>query len=154
MIGAKANCDWKGLSPGAILLSVLLLGGCGPSMQMISIQTVPAGAEVFLQRRGEISVQGMVEGIGGSFSGGPFEEEFRMLGNAPLDYEFPLSETEASVQVGFSGGSVERHYREGTIRVELNGFQPVERIVTFNGTPLNLTLTLTPRSEPTPEKRE
>ena len=71
--------------------SVAALSGCA-SAQKLSVQTTPVGAEVFLQRRGELEVEATVAGVQGNVRAGSFEEDYFSLGNAPVEYEFELEE--------------------------------------------------------------
>lgn len=125
----------------------LALTGCGSSKQKVSVNTNPPGAEVLLQRRGDLDVGVSVPTIGsGNLGAGKFEDDFITLGNAPVEYEFKLSESEGSVSFKGAGGSVTRHYREGTIRVQLPGYVTIERLVTFSGSAINLQFTLQPKN--------
>jgi hypothetical protein len=132
----------------AILIpaTVALSTACGSSKQRIEISTVPAGAEVELQRRGTMDIDASipVAGISGSVDGGSFEDRFITLGNAPVAYEFELDESDARVAVRGQSVGVTKHYREGTIRVRMPGYQTIERLVAFSGSPIELTLTLQP----------
>lgn len=123
------------------LLGALILVGCG-SAQKVSVRTDPVGAEVYLQRRGDLEINAKVKGIPGKVTASAFEEDFRLLGNAPVEYEFELSEEEVGIDVLEGSGSVTRHYKEGTIRVERPGYETVVRLVRFSGSPIDLTITL------------
>jgi hypothetical protein len=131
------------LLPLAFLLS---LAGCGSSKQQISVNTVPAGAEVLLQRGGNMDIDASipVAGISGSLDGGGFKDPFITLGNAPVKYEFPLDESDARFSLKGQTVGVTKHYREGTIRVQMPGYRTLERLVAFSGSPIELTLTLQP----------
>jgi hypothetical protein len=131
------------LLPLAFLLS---LAGCGSSKQQIAVNTVPAGAEVLLQRGGNMDIDASipVAGISGSLDGGGFKDPFITLGNAPVKYEFPLDESDARFSLKGQTVGVTKHYREGTIRVQMPGYQTLERLVAFSGSPIELTLTLQP----------
>ena len=117
--------------------------GCA-SMQRVSIETDPVGASVFLQRRGDIEVHGRIAGVVGGADVESFEEEFMLLGTAPVDYEFARREREVSVHTPYVGADVTRHYREGTIRVELDGYRVVVRRVRFSGDEIILVIPLEP----------
>ena len=104
------------------------LAGCGSSKQKVSVKTTPPGAEVLLQRRGDMDI-----------------DDFITLGNAPVEYEFELSKSQGSVSFKGAGGSVTKHYREGTIRVQLPGYMTIERLVAFTGSGINLEFTLQPK---------
>ena len=130
-------------SRSALVLAAVLLAACG-SAQKVSVRTDPVGAEVYLQRRGDLEINARVKGIPGKVTASAFEEDFRLLGNAPVEYEFELSEDEVGIDVPEGSGSVTRHYREGTIRVERPGYETVVRLVRFSGSPVDLTIALQP----------
>ena len=132
-------------SRSTLLLAAALSTACG-SAQKVSVRTDPIGAEVYLQRRGDIEIDAKVSGIPGKVTTSRFEEDFRLIGNAPVDYEFDLSETEVGVDVPGGSGKVIRHYREGTIRIERNGYETVIRVVRFSGDEVKLDVTLQPSS--------
>ena len=122
------------------------LTGCGSSKQKVSVKTTPPGAEVLLQRRGDLDVDVSVPTIGsGDLDAGKFEDDLITLGNAPVEYEFELSKSQGSVSFKGAGGSVTKHYREGTIRVQLPGYMTIERLVAFTGSGINLEFTLQPK---------
>ena len=85
-----------------------------------------------------------MKGIPGKITASAFEEDFKLLGNAPVEYEFPLSEREVAIDVPEGTGDIVRHYKEGTIRVQMPGYGTIERLVAFSGSPIELTLTLQP----------
>jgi len=126
-------------------LGLALITGCS-SAQVLSVRTEPTGAHVYLQRRGDIEVQASVGGMSGEVGADSFEEEFYSLGTTPVEYEFDRTEKEGGVVTPAGGGSVTRRYREGTVRIELEGYRTVERVVRFSGDPVTLTETLQPRS--------
>lgn len=130
-------------SRSALVLAAVLLAACG-SAQKVSVRTDPVGAEVYLQRRGDLEINAKVKGIPGKVTASAFEEDFRLIGNAPVEYEFELSEDEVGIDVPEGSGSVTRHYREGTIRVERPGYETVVRLVRFSGSPVDLTIALQP----------
>lgn len=130
-------------SRSALVLAAVLLASCG-SAQKVSVRTDPVGAEVYLQRRGDLEINARVKGIPGKVTASAFEEDFRLLGNAPVEYEFELSEDEVGIDVPEGSGSVTRHYKEGTIRVERPGYETVVRLVRFSGSPVDLTIALQP----------
>jgi len=125
----------------AAALVPAVLAACG-SAQKVSVRTDPIGAEVYLQRRGDLEINAKVKGIPGKVTASAFEEDFRLLGNAPVEYEFELSEEEVGIDVLEGSGSVTRHYKEGTIRVERPGYETVVRLVRFSGSPIDLTINL------------
>ena len=126
-------------------MTTLALTGCGSSKQKVSVKTTPPGAEVLLQRRGDMDIDVSLPTIGsGDLDAGKFEDDFITLGNAPVQYEFELSDSQGSVSFKGAGGSVTKHYREGTIRVQLPGYMTIERLVAFSGSAINLEFTLQP----------
>jgi hypothetical protein len=126
-----------------LAMTVTGLSGCGSSKQKLSVTSSPAGAEVLLQRRGDLEIDVSVPTYGsGGLAAGKFEDDFITLGNAPVQYEFKLSESQGSINIKGAGGSATKHYREGTIRVQLPGFMTVERLVAFSGSAINLEITL------------
>ena len=129
---------------GLAVLALGLLTACGTPMQRISVQTDPVGAEVTLQRSGEVEVEASVAGVGGTLGAGSFTEDFMTLGTSPVDYEFQLNRTDADVERGGSGGQLKRRYTEGLIRIALEGYRTVERRVRFDGSRISLDVTLQP----------
>ena len=125
------------------LLGALILVGCG-SAQKVSVRTDPVGAEVYLQRRGDLEINARVKGIPGRVTASAFEEDFRLIGNAPVEYEFELTEEDVGIDVPEGSGNITRHYKEGTIRVERAGYETVVRLVRFSGSPVDLTIALQP----------
>ncbi len=136
----------KRLAKTTALFGLVLLAACG-SKQKISVRTEPVGAEVYLQRRGELEINANVKGIPGKITANAFEEDFRLLGTAPVDYEFDLSEDDVGIDTPEGSGKITRHYKEGTIRVERAGYETVVRPVYFSGGTANLTITLVPLSQ-------
>ena len=130
----------------AACLALALLAGCA-STQKLSVQTVPEGAQIYLQRKGNVEVSANVAGFHGSVRPGSFKEEFFSLGTSPADYEFQLEEREAAVQGGGAGGSITRRYTEGLIRIVLEGYRTVERLVRFSGSRIDLEVTMQPANE-------
>ncbi|UCG75403.1 MAG: hypothetical protein JSV95_11815 [Gemmatimonadota bacterium] len=130
------------------LLPTLMLVGCAPKYQRVSVETWPAGAEVYLQRSGELSVAASVAGFHGTLAASSFEEPFRSLGNAPVGYEFRIAEQEGMMAGGPAYGEVTRRYLEGRIRVVMSGYDPVERAVRFTGDPIDLQVQLKPATSP------
>ncbi len=126
-----------------LLSLVAIVTACG-STQKVSVRTDPIGAEVYLQRRGELEIDANVKGIPGRITASAFEEDFRLIGNAPVEYEFDLSEREVGIDTPEGGGKVVRHYKEGTLRVEREGYETEVRLVRFSGNPIDVTITLQP----------
>jgi len=125
-----------------LALVLPLLAACSSHGQRISIRTEPTGALVSWQRSGTQTISGSVAGVGGTIDGGRFTDDWMTLGNAPIDYEFDLSESEGGGYVAGSGASVTKHYRDAMIRVELAGYRTLERRVAFTGDPIDLLFTL------------
>lgn len=140
MAGGMTGKRWIA---GIGTLALAALTGCG-SAQKIKVETTPIGAEVYLQRRGDVEFRGEVMGVPGKVRARAFEEEFRFLGNAPIEYEFDLTEREVGVEVPDGSGSLERRYREGTVRVERAGYETVVRVITFTGGTAHLKIDLQP----------
>ncbi len=129
-----------------VILTLLFLAGCG-SAQKVSVRTDPIGAEVYLQRRGDLEINAKVKGIPGKITGSAFEEEFRLIGNAPIEYQFDLVEKDVGIDVPEGSGSITRRYKEGTIRVERDGYETVVRPVYFSGGTVDLLITLQPLTQ-------
>ncbi len=128
-----------------LIISSAAITACG-SGQQLTIESNPSGAEVYLMRRGEYEVNASIDGFGGSFDSDSFEEEFYLLGTTPLEYEFDLSNTESYLYVpGLPAGvSVTKHYTEGIIRVEMDGYETEQRTIQFSNNLFNLVLSLVP----------
>ena len=128
-----------------LTISFAAITACG-SGQQLNIESDPSGAEVYLMRRGEYEVNASIDGFGGSFDGDSFEEEFYLLGTTPLEYEFDLSDTESSFFLpGLPAGvSVTKHYREGILKVEMDGYETEQRTIQFSDNLFNLVLSLVP----------
>ena len=129
----------------AVLVAYLVLSGCS-SLQRIEVQTDPMGAHVFLQRRGDLEIHGRVAGVTAGAGVESFEEDFVSLGNTPVLYEFERRETEAAVHLPEVGANVTRHFREGTLRIELDGYRTVLQVRRFSGEPIVLFVRLEPDS--------
>lgn len=95
----------------------------------LQIVTHPSGADVYLSRSGERSYRGKFGPLSGGFEKEPIDEGFLLLGTAPLDYSLPLRETEQDASAFGVGIQVVRKYEEGILRVEKQGYRPVERRV-------------------------
>lgn len=131
----------RGLTVQALAIAALMLAGCG-SAQKVSVRTDPIGAEVYLQRRGDLEIDAKVSGIPGTVTASRFEEDFRLIGNAPVEYEFELSEQGVGIDVPGGSGSITRHYKEGTIRIVRDGYETVIRVVRFSGSAVELDVSL------------
>lgn len=128
-----------------LIISFAAITACGTGQQL-NIESDPSGAEVYLMRRGEYEVNASVDGFGGSFDSDSFEEDFYLLGTTPLEYEFDLSDTESSFYIpGVPAGvSVTKHYQEGLLKVEMNGYETEQRTIQFSNNLLHLVLSLVP----------
>jgi len=131
-----------------LIFSLSAILACGSGQQLL-IESDPSGAEVYLMRRGEYEVNASVDGFGGSFDGDSFEEEYYLLGTTPLEYEFDLSDTESSFCIpGLPAGvNVTKHYQEGILRVEMDGYETEQRTIHFSNNLFNLILNLVPLQE-------
>ncbi len=131
-----------------LTISFAVLTACG-SGQQLNIQSDPSGAEVYLMRRGEYEVNASVEGFGGSFDSDTFEEEFYFLGTTPLEYAFDLSDRESAFFIpGVPAGvSVTKHYRDGIISVEMDGYESEKRTIQFSNNLFSMILKLEPSVE-------
>jgi hypothetical protein len=125
-----------------LVLAAGVFGACAPRHQRLTVETLPRGAEVYLQRSGEVEVEASAMGFSGSFDAGSFAEGFYSLGTTPIDYEFLLEDQEAAVSGGPARGEVMRRYTEGRIRVVMDGYRTVERVVRFTGNHIDLELDL------------
>lgn len=123
-------------------LAVCVFTACAPKHQRLTVETLPRGAEVYLQRSGEVKVAAAVAGYYGSLDAASFDEGFYSLGTTPVDYEFLLEDQEAMVAGGPAYGEVMRRYTEGRIRVVMAGYRTVERVVRFTGDDIDLDLDL------------
>ncbi len=134
----------KSIRAALLCLSVFALGACSPSYQRVTVTTLPAGAEVYLQRSGVMQVNAAYSGFYGSIGAPSFEEGYYSLGTTPIDYEFVLDQQEATVAGAGAYGEVKRRYTEGRIRVVREGYRTVERAVRFTGDRLELEVELVP----------
>ena len=116
------------------LFASLLLIGCSssPPLMRLDVQATPTGSRVFLSLQGELAYTGKLGPIQGDVKSESFEEDFVLLGTAPLTYALPLRETESDATVLGFGGKVVRKYKEGILRFEKPGFQTVERRIRFH----------------------
>lgn len=130
----------------ALWLGLIFLAGCA-STQMLSIQTDPSGAQVYLERRGDVVAEIAVKDVYGKADVKSFQEEPEALGTSPIEYEFDLVDQGSAIYSSSGGGSVKRHYKEGTVRIELEGYQVVEKRVRFTGDPIELSITLQPEKD-------
>lgn len=115
-----------------ILALAPALVGCSSTPELLlDIQVEPAGADVYLSRRGEKAYRGDFGPVEGDVRSEAFEEGFAFLGNAPLEYSSLLEERESGGTILGIGAGVMRKYKEGIVRIEKEGFEPVERHVRF-----------------------
>ena len=126
-----------------LLPLVLVAAGC-TATQALSIKTDPVGANVYLQRSGDVEVRASYAGVGGRLGSVAFEDAFKSLGNSPVEYEFDLRSEELDVDGGYGGGQIVRFFREGMIRMEMDGYQVEERLVRFSGGKMRLDIVLRP----------
>lgn len=129
-------------APGIIAGGVLVLAACAPGQQQLTVQTVPRGAEVYLQRSGTIEIEAAVAGVSGRVDAGSFRDDFFLIGTTPIDFKFPLTERDATVQGEQAGGNVTRRYKEGLLRIVLPGHHTEERSVLFTGNEVKLEIQL------------
>ena len=117
---------------GPLMLLAIPLASCGsvPHAEL-SITSSPAGARVFLSRRGQQKLQAKVGFIKGNVKSGAFEEEFQLLGTTPLEYSTPLQETSTDATLFGVGGKALKYYEEGLLRFERDGFEVAEKFVRF-----------------------
>jgi len=132
----------RGFKTGLAASLAIGTAACGAPMQRITVETDPVGAEVSLQRSGDVQIEASVAGVGGTLGAGSFTEDFMTLGTSPVDYEFDLNRTDADVERGGSGGQLKRKYTEGLIRIALEGYRTVERRVRFDGSRIKLDVDL------------
>ena len=110
--------------------ALLLLVGCGSTpLARLDLQASPAGARVFLSLRGDRAYTGKLGPIRGDVKSESFEEDFVLLGTAPLIFDVALRETESDATILGVGGKVVRKYKEGVLRFEKPGFETAERRV-------------------------
>ena len=121
-----------------ILAGALPLPACATGQQQLTVQTVPRGAEVYLQRSGTLEIEATVAGVSGRIDAGSFREDFFLVGPAPVDFKFPLTERDATFQGEDAGGNVTRRYKEGLLRIILSGYLTEERSVLFTGNKVTL----------------
>jgi hypothetical protein len=83
-----------------LLLSVVLVAVSCSSMQKIKVITVPPGADITLSKYGVKTISAHSPGtVYGSGNVQNFQDPPISLGTAPLEYEFPLSETGTSAHI-------------------------------------------------------
>ena len=138
------------LRPSLALALALVpcLIGCSSTPELVlDIQVDPAGAEVFLSRKGEKTYRGDFGPFEGDMRAEPLQEDFSFVGNAPLQYTSVLEERESGGTVMGFGGGVIRKYKEGIVRIEKDGYETVERHVRFVDDEVQLSVKLE-RAEP------
>lgn len=137
----------------AIALASLAAFGCSstpPTMQL-DVHSFPEGARVFISRRGERAIAGKIGPIKGDVKSEELEEEFVLIGTAPLTYTSLLHEIESDATVLGIGGKVVLKFRDGVLRFEKPGFQTVERHVRFQEGEVRLEVEL-PEAEAPPSE--
>ena len=106
------------------------LSGCGSTPEVVlNISTVPAGAQVYLSRRGEKAYKGKLGPVKGDMRAEPIVEDFMLLGTSPIEYTTPLEEREGGAAI--FGVLVVRRYGDGVVRVVKEGFATIERHIRF-----------------------
>lgn len=114
------------------LLIAFLLSACGSTPEIVlDLSSDPVGAQVYLSRRGERTYRGQLGPVKGDVKAESLEEDFFLIGTAPLVYTSPLEERDGGVSVLGVGGAVVLEYDEGVLRFEKEGFESVERRVRF-----------------------
>ncbi len=117
---------------GPLFLFAAPLASCGSvPYAELSITSDPAGARVFLSRRGQQKLQAKAGFIKGNMKSGAFEEEFQLLGTTPLEYSTPLEETSTDATLFGAGGKSLKFYEEGLLRFQRDGFEVAEKFVRF-----------------------
>ena len=127
----------------ALAASLLFLTGCGstPTVEL-DLSSDPAGAQVFLSRRGERSYRADLGPLEGDMKSEELVEDFFLLGTSPLAYVSPLEESESNAKVLGFGGAVVLEYHEGLLRFEKEGFATVERRVRFRKGKIGIHVTM------------
>ena len=115
-----------------LLFSFLGFGCSSTPMMHLDVMATPEGSRVFLSLRGERAYTGKLGPIKGDVKAESFEEDFILIGTAPMTYELPLRETESDATILGVGGKVVLKYKEGVLRFVKPGFQTVERHVRFS----------------------
>lgn len=136
----------------AIFLTTLaLLCGCGSTPEIVlDLRSDPVGAQVYLSRRGEKSIQADLGPLEGDVKSEPYEEEFRLIGTSPMIFVSPLEEAESKAKILGFGGAVMRKYREAVIRFQKDGFQTIERHVRFYDGEFSVAVTMDQEPAGTP----
>ena len=141
--------------PAIVAALLSCLAGCSSTPQMrLDVTTYPAGAEVYISRRGEKSFRGSLGPVEGDMSSEPLEESFTLVGASPLKFASPLEERESGGTIMGVGGGVIRKYHEGVLRVEMEGYQTVERVIRFSDRKAKVELVLKSAPAAPPAARE
>ena len=128
------------------LVGLSVTSGCSsPPEVVLKIQSDPAGAQVFLSRRGEKAVEGSFAVVKGDMKSEALVEDFIRLGTTPLEYSSPLAERESGASAFGVGVKVMRRYDTGLLRLEKEGYEPDERLVRFKDGEVDVNFSL--RSE-------
>lgn len=113
-----------------LLPAGLLLAGCSSTPVMeIEIDSIPSGARVSIQLRGERNYVGRLGPLSGNLSARRFEDEFVSIGTTPASYATPLRETTTDATFLWVGGRAIRHFEDALVRFELEGYETVEKFV-------------------------
>lgn len=113
--------------------AALALVACSSSTKYseVQIRSNPPGAQVSIARKGVRNYQGKVAFIKGNVRAQPFEEEWRTIGTSPVTYSTPLEEIATDATLLGVGGRVLTRYEDAVVRIEREGFEPVEQYVRF-----------------------
>jgi hypothetical protein len=133
------------LVPFALLLSLTACGSV-PHAEL-RITSEPAGARVFLSRRGQQKLQAKIGFIKSNMKSGAFEEEFQLIGTTPLEYSTPLQETSTDATLLGVGGKSLKFFEEGLLRFEREGYETAEKFVRFEKGSNSLAAVLVPTGE-------
>lgn len=110
----------------------------------LDIDSVPTGAQVSIQLRGDRKYLGQVVFLSGSVSSKRFEDEFISMGTAPVQFSTPLKETTTNATLLGFGAKVEKRFDDALVRFELDGFETVEKFVALEEGKSTLSVELVP----------
>jgi len=119
------------LALAVLVLTSLTVGCAGPPKLVLDVTSEPAGAKIFLSRRGEKAYRAGFGPVDGDVRSDALNEDFLLLGMSPLVYTSPLEEMESGGTVLGLGGGVVRKYLDGVLRIEKEGFETAERHMRF-----------------------
>ncbi len=130
------------------ILSIALLtlvASCGSiPEESFQIQSDPAGAEVYLSRRGNRKVQASFAFLKGGIGSQDYEEDFELIGTTPMSYETPLEQVRTDATFLGFGGKVIYRFDEALLRFELTGFKPLVRHVRLDKGEIDLNVQMLP----------